>query len=59
MARFVRRNMVWSERRGGSFLTFDLSISEVRDEPEVETAERFRREAIRIARAFLSEQDTE
>jgi hypothetical protein len=59
VARFVRRNMVWSERRGGSLLTFDLSISEVQDEPEVDTAERFRREAIRIARAFLAEQDTD
>jgi hypothetical protein len=57
VARFIRRNMVWSERRGGSLLTFDLSIPTVPNEPEVRTSDRFRREAIRIARAFLSEED--
>jgi hypothetical protein len=50
--------MVWSEPRGGSLLlTFDLSISEVSNERESDTAERFEREAIRIAREFLSDAD--
>jgi D-serine deaminase-like pyridoxal phosphate-dependent protein len=57
VARFIRRNMVWSESRAGSLLTLDLSISEVPKESESDTAERFEREAMRIARAFLSEQD--
>ena len=55
---FVRRNMAWAEVSGGTLMSFDLRIALIPDEPAVDTAERFRREAVRTARAFLSEQES-
>jgi hypothetical protein len=50
--------MAWAEVSGGTLMSFDLRIALIPDEPAVDTAERFRREAVRTARAFLSEQES-
>ena len=59
MPQFIRRTMNWGELPGEPLLSFDLNIALVPDEPDTDTTERFRLEAVRIARAFLLEQDVE
>ena len=53
----VQCAMAWTDRRSGSTVTFDVTAEHIPDEAEHKTDSRLRGQALKLAKAFLADQD--